>query len=148
MPRCPEEWKALAEDFATRQNFPHCVGAIDVSIVEHANSGSFYYSYKGAFSVVLMAAVNGNYKFIMADCGVNGRIPDGGVVGCTKFGEKLAAGTLPLPNKEELPNFAAKLPCFYWRCSLSKNLMKSYKGSKLTNEQRIYNYRCSRAREV
>lgn len=154
MPRCPEQWKALAEDFTTRWNFPHCVGAIDgkhVSIVKPANSGSFYYNYKGDFSVVLMAVVNANYEFIMADCGINGRVSDGGVIGYTKFGEKLAEGTLALPNKEELPNFAVKLPYVFVgddAFSLSENLMKPYKGSKLTNHQRIYNYRCSRARGV
>lgn len=154
MPKCPEEWKALAEDFATRWNFPHCIGAIDgkhVSIVKPANSGSFYYNYKGFFSVVLLAVVNANYEFIMADCGVNGRVSDGGVIGYTKFGDKLAQGTLGLPNKEELSNFSGKLPYVFVgddAFSLSENLMKPYKGSKLTNEQRIYNYRCSRARGV
>lgn len=106
--RCPEDWKALIEDFATRWNFPHCVGAIDgkhVSIVKPASSCPFYYNYKGAFSVVLMAVVNTNYEFIMADCVVNGRDSDGGDLGYKKFGEKLAKGTLALPNKEELPNF-------------------------------------------
>jgi len=29
------------------------------------------------FSIVLMAVVNSNYEFIMADGGVNGRISDG-----------------------------------------------------------------------
>lgn len=152
MPQNPEEWKATAEHFSTRWNFPHCVGAIDgkhISIVKPADSGSFYYNYKGGFSVVLMAVVNANYEFIMADCGINGRVSDGGVIGYTKFGEKLAEGTLGLPIMEELPNYPVKLPYVFVgddAFALSENLMKPYKGSHLTDHQRIYNYRCSRAR--
>jgi len=64
------------------------LGAVDgrhVSIKKPPHAGSYYYNYKKIFSIVLMAVVNSNYEFIMADAGINGRISDGGVSGNTAF---------------------------------------------------------------
>lgn len=66
-----------------------------MSIVKPANSDSFYYNYKRAFRVVLMAVKYANYEFNMADCGINGRVSDG-VLGYTKFAE----ATFSVGNKE------------------------------------------------
>lgn len=74
------EWKQIAQDFDTMWEFPNCLGAVDgkhVCIVPPANSGSYFYNYKGFHSLVLMAVVNARYEFIMCDIGVNGRISDG-----------------------------------------------------------------------
>ena len=81
-PSNEEEWKHIAQDFDTMWDFPNCLGAVDgkhVRIVPPADSGSYFYNYKGSHSLVLMAVVNAKYKFIMCDIGVKGRISDGGV---------------------------------------------------------------------
>lgn len=36
------------------------------------HSGSFYYNYKGFHSLVLLAVVDSDYKFLYADVGANG----------------------------------------------------------------------------
>ena len=36
------------------------------------NSGSYYFNYKHSFSVVLLALVDADYKFIFIDIGCNG----------------------------------------------------------------------------
>lgn len=90
MPTNEEEWKIVADGFEKNCHFPNCLGAVDgkhVQIEKPANSGSFYYNYKHTFSVVLMAVVNSNYEFIMADVGTNGRISDGGVFSNSSFGK-------------------------------------------------------------
>ena len=50
-----------------------------IVIRPHPNSGSYYFNYKHTFSIVLLAIVDGDYKFLYVDIGCNGRISDGGV---------------------------------------------------------------------
>lgn len=81
IPKSREEWKIIAQEFEQRWNFPHCLGALDgkhVKIIPPDGSGSYFYNYKGFHSMVLMAIVNANYEFIIAEFGTNGRISDGG----------------------------------------------------------------------
>lgn len=43
-------------------------------------SGSSYYNYKDTFSVVLLALVDADLRFIFVDVGSNGRVSDRGTV--------------------------------------------------------------------
>lgn len=82
VPSTDEEWKYISTRFEERWNFPHCIGALDgkhVNIQPPPNSGSHYYNYKGFNSIVLMALVDADLKFIYIDVGTNGRVSDGGV---------------------------------------------------------------------
>ena len=71
-PTTPNDWREVAQEFESRWNFPHACGALDGKHVAcrcPAKSGTMYYNYKGYYSVVLMALVDADYKFLWADVG-------------------------------------------------------------------------------
>ena len=153
-PITPEDWKEVADLFASRWNLPHCVGALDgkhVAIKCPPNSGSVYYNYKGFFSIVLMALVDANYQFLYVDMGSNGAGSDGGVFARTDLRKTLEDGSLGIPPPEALPNGDRDMPYFIVgdeAFPLRTWLMKPIPQRGLTRPQRIYNYRLSRGRRV
>ena len=79
IPTETSKWLAIAEDFEILWNFPLCIGAVDrkhVVVESPALSGSDYHNYKNSFSVVLLAIVDAQYRFVYVDAGSNGRIGD------------------------------------------------------------------------
>lgn len=95
-----------------------------------------------------MAIVNANYEFIYVNVGTNGRMSDGGVIEQTSFHEKLTKGTLNIPkpvqNVENLNYVFVADDAF----GLHENILKPFPQNNLTREQRIFNYRLSRARRI
>jgi hypothetical protein len=81
LPLTAEEWLKYSVNFYKQWNFPHCVGALDgkhIVMQAPANSGSYCCNYKGTLSIVLLAVVDAEYKFLYVDVGCNGRVSDGG----------------------------------------------------------------------
>ena len=75
-----EEWEDICDDFLNRSQIPNTIEAIDgkhikINIVRA--SASLFYNYKGTHSLILMALVDTNQRFIYIDIGVNGRVSDG-----------------------------------------------------------------------
>jgi hypothetical protein len=64
----PSEPKSIPEEWLEKRwQFPHCCGALDgkhVAVTCPWNTGSVYRNYKGFFSMVIMALVNADYKFL------------------------------------------------------------------------------------
>jgi hypothetical protein len=154
VPSTPEAWKDVAEVFSNRWNFHHCLGALDgkhIAIKKPANSGSRYFNYKGFTSIVLMAAVDGNYSFIWCSVGHPGSSSDAGIFNISRLATKMKNNTLGLPRPEPLPHDDRAMHYFFVgddAFPLESHIMKPYPMRFLTPKQRIFNYRFSRARRI
>uniref|UniRef100_A0A8D3C551 DDE Tnp4 domain-containing protein n=1 Tax=Scophthalmus maximus TaxID=52904 RepID=A0A8D3C551_SCOMX len=123
---CTAIWQVLKRDFFWRVwNFPNCLGCIDgkrVMIRAHPHAGSYYFNYKGAHSIVLMAICDANYRFKMVDVGAYGRESDGGVF-----------------QSSHLDHSFCRTPWTYSAFPLHVNLMWPYPGNYLRARRTIEN---------
>ena len=156
VPQTPEGWKDVARGFEERWNFPHTVGALDgkhIRIRNPAGAGSHYFNYKKYYSIVMLALVDAEYKFMFLDVGAVGAESDGGVFAQSRLAAILQDHKATLPPAEPLqqdpegphiPYYIVADDAF----ALRPWLMKPYPCRGLTHEERVYNYRLSRARRV
>ncbi|XP_047991562.1 protein ALP1-like [Leguminivora glycinivorella] len=136
-----EEWKNIETGFKTRWNFPLCYGSIDgkhVPIKAPPSSGSLYFNYKKTSSIVLLAVADHDYCFSYIDVGACGSASDGGVFKNSSIYRKLENNLLP--NNGVIVGDAA--------FPLKTYLMKPYPGVNLSTEEKVFNYRLSRARRI
>ena len=144
--------KNIANDYFQKWNFPNCVGCIDgkhIRIKCPKNSGSFYYNYKQYFSIVLQGIADANCKFVTIDIGAYGKQSDGGIFALTNVYKRLATNTFNMPNPDYIPSTDIKAPFLLLgdeAYPLKSYLLKPYSRRNLSNEERIFNYRLSRAR--
>lgn len=111
-------------------------------------TGAQYYNYKHFYSIVLRALVNSNYEFIFVDAGKNGRISDGGVLQYTNFYQLLVEEKLMLPQRHECKENLNFVFIGDEAFALHKHILKPFPQKNLNYENRIYNYRLSRGRNV
>ena len=116
LPRTVEEWGVISAKFESRRDLPNCIGALDGKHmnIDIGNAGSTFYSYKRHNSIVLMALVDANCRFIYVDIGCNGRVSEGGVCSNSSLSELLndESNTLNIPPSRQLPGHNIKIPHF------------------------------------
>lgn len=111
--------------------------------------GSHYYNYKSFHSIVLMAMCDADYKFTYADIGHYGKDNDASIFSQSSVYQMFANNELPLPQPKDLgdnliPYYIVGDDIF----PLKPWLMKPYAQRNLEQDQRVFNYRLSRARRT
>lgn len=154
VPATQEEWKNVAQGFNTHWNFPNCIGALDgkrVLLEKPPNAGSEFYDYQSHFSIILMALVDSDYKFLYMDVGTNGHASDAGVWHKCNLHQAVEGNDFNIPPPSVLPLSNVESPYVIVgddAFPLKTYIMKPYPGQDLEDEKKIFNYRLSRARRV
>ncbi|XP_022181347.1 uncharacterized protein LOC111041386 [Myzus persicae] len=136
-----EDWKRIAKEFWEIWNFPNCIGALDgkhVVIEAPPDSGSLYFNYKKTFSMVLLAVVDAQYKFLAVDRGSYGKNSDVEILSNSNLGKALEKNKLNIPNDQYLPSINEKLPLViigYEAFPLKKYLLRPYPGPQVHEDQ-------------
>ncbi|MGH0119865.1 UNVERIFIED_CONTAM: hypothetical protein FKN15_059246 [Acipenser sinensis] len=147
VPSTETAWQGIAKQFEELWQFPGCIGELDgklITIQPLKNIGSHYYNYKGTSTIVLMALVDADLKFLYVDVGTNGRVSDGGVWNKCTLSQALQDNSLHLPQPSALP--LGTDPVTYVVVAdeafgLKKWIMKPYPQIQLTPENRLFNHR-------
>ena len=160
-PTCPEQWKAISDEFNEIHNLPHCVGAIDgkhIKIDCPAKTGSAYHNYHGYFSMILLGVCDAKYRFTYIDFGQYGATNDSAALNNSDLYLKLEAHEVNFPAADEIDeNYRVNGVCpvmpYYFVgdeiFALRRYLMRPYPGRKravLPVDEQIFNYRQCRAR--
>ncbi|CAN8032377.1 unnamed protein product [Ixodes persulcatus] len=119
-------------------------------IWKRPNSGSVYLNYKKIHSIVLLAVVDANCKFIYTDVGAPGSQGDAGIWQTTPLQRALASKSIHRPELVKVASSPDKDPPPVFvgddAIHIGENLMKQFGGMNVTEEQRIFNYKLSGAR--
>lgn len=154
LPRTSDEWEQVASDFNNNWNFPMCLGAIDGKrflVRKSKNTGSEYSDYKGYHSIIILALVDANYKFLYVAAEAQGQANDADVWDHCILKEYLDRNVLQFPPAAPLLSTTEKVPFVILGDNAFPSedyLMKPYPGENLSVEQKIFNYRLSCARRV
>ena len=141
-------------EFEEKWNFPHYIGAMDgkhFTIKCPINAGSTYFNYKHFNSIVLMAIVDADYKFIYVDVGCNGRVNDAGIFARSEIRNLLDSNKLLIPPPTPLADRVNPVPYVIVgdeAFPLKPFLLQPYPSRQLNLSKRIFNYRLSRARRI
>ena len=153
-PTAPDEWNKLETEFRIRWNVSHALGALDgkhVALKKPKNSGALYHNYKGFFSIVMLALVDGQYKFRWVDVGTAGSCSDAQIFNTCNLNRKIDDGSIGFLDPAPITQGGRDVSYFILAddaFTLKTWLMKPYGRRMLTREERIANYRISRCRRV
>lgn len=142
----PTDWSQISDEIEQRWQSLNCFRAIDgkhIAICPPSGSGSFYFNYKGTYSVVLMAVAGPNCECFYAKVGTNGRVSDGGVWNKTQLLKKLEEGSIGVPDDKPHPYDQETVLHVLLGddvFALRPFVMKPYPQRDLTLKKRIYNY--------
>lgn len=148
------DWLNIAEDYENTWNFPHCLGAIDgkhIVIKAPRKTGTKFFNYKNAFSIVLLGTCDAQYKFTYVDIGAYGSASDGGVLANSMLGDGLMNKKISFPDARPLKNKISAMPYYFLgdeAFGLKPYLLTPFSGRFLEYSKYYYNKRHTRARRM
>ena len=131
-PTTPAQWRPIAAEFYQKWKFPHVCGALDgkhIAVRCPGKSGSTYFNNKTFYSIVLLALVDANYKFLWADIVGRGSASDAQIYNESELKEAAEDGSIGFPDPDRLPNDIENVPYFFLgdeSFGLRLTMMKSY----------------------
>ena len=102
-------------EFRIRWNIPHALGALDgkhVALKKPKNSGALYHNYKGFFSIVMLALVDGQYKFRWVDVGTDGFCSDAQIFNTCHLKRKIDGCSIGFPDPAPITQGGRDVPYF------------------------------------
>ncbi|KAF0710481.1 Reverse transcriptase domain-containing protein, partial [Aphis craccivora] len=126
-------WEASACGFYEKWQFPNCIGSVDgkhFTIKCPDNSGSRNCCYLKKISVVLMATVDPEYKFICIDVGGYGRNSNGGILEKSTMDKWLESGTLKF---QKVLHYLVKWKIRQWFLSKNVTTRKVHSSKSIKN---------------
>ena len=148
MPHTPRGLVAL------RWNFPHALGALDGKHIPIRCSqwgDSLFCNCKGFHSIVLLALVDGDYKFLWLGMGTTGSTSDVQIFKHTNLRHKIGDGSIGFPDSEYLEIGGLKVNFFILEDDafpLKLWLMRPYSSRSMDLKEMVFNYRIRRGRTV
>ena len=104
------------------------------------NSGALYHNDKGFFSIVMLALVDGQYKFRWVDAGTAGSCSDAQIFNACQLKRRIEDGRIGFPDPAPITQGGRDVPYFILAddaFALKAWLMKPYGRRMLTREERI-----------
>ena len=154
---CPtdlDDWKKKEAVFRTKWNVPHALGALDgkhIAIRRPRGGGSEFFNYKGFHSIVMLALVDAEYRFLWVDLGSSGSWSDAQIFNQSVLREKIEDESIGFPPPQPLTPDAPPVAYFILgddAFALKTWLMKPFSRRGMDLNERLYNYRISRGRRV
>ena len=154
-PTTDEAVEEAMVDMGSEWQFPQAFCAIDGSHIpikcppggKEANKQ--YHNFKGFYSIIVLSLVDAKYRFLWNSVGATGNTHDSTLFQSTDIYEKLTDGKLHFEKAHKVKECAVPplilgdgaFPLKAW-------LMKPFGSANVTEMQRNFNYRLSRARMV
>lgn len=151
-PSTKQEWDVISQEYEEEWDFPHALGAVDGKHIEiecPPGEGSNCYNYLKYHSIVLMAISDARYRFIYVDIGSFGHQNDAAIFSSTDIYSRFDKGIEEIPSPRDvnghmLPFTLLGDDIF----ALKPWLQKPFPGKNVDEDEKVYNYRLSRARRT
>ncbi|KAM4043782.1 uncharacterized protein ACNLHF_014059 [Anomaloglossus baeobatrachus] len=148
-----EDWLKISKGFKDSVDFPNCIGALDgkhFRVKKPPNSGSRYFNFHKFFSVVILALVDTEYRFIYADIGAYGSASDARIFRSSRLAQRLQENSLLIPPPVALPGTSGPLAPYVMVAdagfALSKHVMRPYPRRSIDDRKQYFNNRLTKAR--